>query len=644
VQVTVAIVIMAVAISVCLVLYFKNLATVREIEGANIRSVEDLNAYVIKELSELIKDKTIKSKNDREYEIARERKIRIEEAFTNCLDGKMADKNIIKDLISKIISTKFKTFADLNTIFNFDQPQVLNGHYKLEILFEYLYNDYTLDAMSYLIHKYNLDRTRYVIEDGTVPSYLITKEDIDDIYATEIPYGIDYTTAISVASTIVYEAIKGFGCVDTLLTMNVDGLNIGTSGSIMNSSTSNKYPATQSIWLYFEGKHLHLRFLDMMREEEVRRVITLIARYNNPGPLTERRGFLVNTMHDHSRVLALRPPASEYWAVFVRKFVLKNKTLEGLLDPQDTDRETGQPLFDDEGQPIKKYHNAFLPIKLIQLHMEAKVTTAFTGRQGSGKTTTMSASIKPVDGRYNVRVLELAPELYLRELYPERNVLSVAETPYITAEMLQDALKKSDAALTIVGEVATNVVAARMLQMGQVATIFTIFSHHAVTTEDLVHAITNSVVADSGGTLNPETVEPQVLEVIKADVHQDYDTHGNRYIERITEIIRLDNTPYPLPNDNESSTSYDIRLRKEFYERMTDRKHFEVKDIIRFDHTTFTYYTVNMYSPELLKRIMHNLEDDVRDKWRKWLIDTWSGKYDINCCKQYPPRYVMGEE
>ena len=59
----------------------------------------------------------------------------------------------------------------------------------------------------------------------------------------------------------------------------------------------------------------------------------------------------------------------------------------------------------------------------------------------------------------------MAPEMYLREIYPQRNILSVQETPTVTAAELQDALKKSDAALSIVGEVATDIIAARMIQM-----------------------------------------------------------------------------------------------------------------------------------------------------------------------------------
>jgi pilus assembly protein CpaF len=219
--------------------------------------------------------------------------------------------------------------------------------------------------------------------------------------------------------------------------------------------------------------------------------------------------------------------------------------LEALINPVKKDAATGRALLGPDGQPIYKYKNATLPQQMIKLLMWGQVTTGFTGRQGSGKTTMMVAAISQVDARFNIRVLEMAPEMYLREIYTQRNILSVAETPTVDAAMLQDALKKSDAALSIVGEVATDVIAARMIQMGQVASIFTIFSHHANRTVDLVHALTNSIVSASGGSATPQTVEPQVIDVIKVDCHLDYDVNGNRYIERITEIIRLDSVPYP---------------------------------------------------------------------------------------------------
>lgn len=362
--------------------------------------------------------------------------------------------------------------------------------------------------------------------------------------------------------------------------------------------------APRSVWLYFNGKYIHLRFLTFQTEEELRRVVQLLIRYNNPGPLTEKRGYLVNTMYDKSRVLAMRPPASEYWAVFVRKFTLSDSSLTALID--------------------KPYVNqAHLAIHLVQYLMMGQVTCGFTGRQGAGKTTMMTAAVKYIDPRYTLRVLEMAPEMYLRELYPERNILSVQETEYVSATELQDALKKSDASVSIVGEVATDAIAARMIQMGQVASIFTIFSHHANLAEQLVYAIRNSLVNAGGFSGSMLTAEQQVIDVIRVDIHLNYTTDGRRYIERISEIVKLEESvPYP-EYDQDNPVHSMNEITKEYYTRRTDRKSFTTRDILRFNLQTNTYETCDWFTTELTEKMLSVMPADKVPEFKQFILDNW---------------------
>ena len=631
-QVIICLCIMILFVTALVVKYLHDQSKRMDIIAEDVLTHEVVVDKVVKRLADLMKEDTFQGKDDIEFQAIYKRRLRLEEAMTNCVFGIDKDKIIVKELITSILQEIFPTQEDLYKVYP------LNGYaiepmWQFEILMERLYQTYKKGALAYLINKYHWDDVRYNIEDGTVPSYNISIDDLQEAYDHEMVSPLTYREALAVVSTLIYEEYKGFGCVDTLRTMNIDGFNIGTSGSIMNVNLDDDaldWRAPRSVWIYYQGKYIHAQFFTFNSEEEVRRVVQLLARYNNPGPLTEKRGYLVNTMYDKSRVLALRPPASEYWACFVRKFVLSSHTLEALIDPVKKDPATGEPLKDAHGDVIHKYTNAQLPQQLIKLLMRGQVTTAFTGRQGSGKTTMMVAAISQVDARFNIRVLEMAPEMYLREVYPQRNILSVAETPTVTAAMLQDALKKSDAALSIVGEVATDIIAARMIQMGQVASIFTIFSHHANRTVDLVHALTNSVVAASGGTATPATVEPQIIDVIKVDCHLDYDVMGNRYIERITEIIRLDSKPYPTRRANESLQSYQVRLNKEYYTRRTDRETFTTQDVLVFNPHTFTYDVARdakgnpvFFSPELTKHIFSRLPVDEVAKWRDWVLSNW---------------------
>ena len=659
-QVIICLVILAAFFAVLMFRYTKEqskkLETVRE-EVLTHEAVQDI---IVRRIADLLKDDTFVGKDDIEFQAVYKRRLRLEEAATNCIYGIDKDKIIMKELILSILQEIFPTIEDLYKLYPLNSFAI-EPWWQFEILMERLYPIYKRGSLAYIIKKYGWDKVRYNIEDGTVPSYNVSVEQLQEAYDGEVIAPLTYREALSVVTTLHYSEYKGMGIIDTLRTMDIDGFNIGTSGSIMlqsNNVDTQSWKASRSVWVYFQGKYIHFQFLNFNTEEEVRRVVQLIARYNNPGPLTEKRGYLVNTMYDKSRVLALRPPASEYWACFVRKFSLSSHTLEALIDPIVRDPATKQPIYQEVPMtpeeekktareweklginvdmdrkvkllPQHKYKNAFLPQELIKLLMRGQVTTGFTGRQGSGKTTMMVAAISQVDARFNIRVLEMAPEMYLREIYTQRNILSVQETPTVSAAMLQDALKKSDAALSIVGEVATDVIAARMIQMGQVASIFTIFSHHANRTVDLVNAITNSIVSASGGSSTPATVEPQVIDVIKVDCHLDYDVNGNRYIERITEIIRLDSVPYPDREPDESLEEYQVRLNKEYYTRRTDRLTFTTQDVMRFNNKTFTYDVARdengvpmFFSQELTKHIFSRLPVDEVARWKKWCLQLW---------------------
>lgn len=568
-------------------------------------TIDRLLNIVKTQLAELVKDDALMGRNDEEWEAAYKRKKRLRLAMKNCVYGIEADKIIVKDLIRDVIAPVLPDSAAIAELIDFNGPYI-DPMYKWEVLMYFLKKKYKKDAMSYLIKTYGWDRVRYDIEDGTVPHHLVTVQDLEEAYSMEIKRPLTYYEQLDVLSTILFCRYKGFGCIDTLREQNVDGINMGTSGSIISAylDVDSDLPrAARSIWIYYEGKYIHLDYLTTYTEEEMRRIILLICMYNNPGSLTEKRGYMVNTMYDKTRVLAIRPGAGEYWAVFLRKFNIKNVTLE--------------KLYVKEGDP----ENATLPVNLIKWFMIGRVTCAFTGRQGTGKTTAMIASIAAIDARLTIRILEMAPEMYLRERYPDRNIYSVSETQYVSAAELQDALKKSDAAVSIVGEVATDAIAARMIQMGQVASLFTIFSHHANRAKDLVNAITNSIVASNGGGATAATIQPQVIDVIKIDVHMDFDVTGYRYFERITEIIPVDHV---IPKYNKDDPENSINaIRRAYYEITAVGELFTTRDIVVFDRATRTYKGKYMLSKNLTTYMLKNIPEEQRHDFAEFMRANW---------------------
>ena len=69
-----------------------------------------------------------------------------------------------------------------------------------------------------------------------------------------------------------------------------------------------------------------------------------------------------------------------------------------------------------------------------------------------------------------------------------------------------------------------------MIQAAQVASKFTLFTHHAKTFPNLVMALRNSLLK-TGMFNNEKTAEEQVVGVLNFDIHIVKDFRGRRYIE-----------------------------------------------------------------------------------------------------------------
>lgn len=598
-------------------MYQKSKGQQEIIEEDDFATIDKVVEAVKLEMVEIIKDDYSLGLTESEFNALYKRKARIQEALRNCVYGIDSAKIIVIELIRTFIAENIP-IETVEELLGLTEGQDPADHTKFEIIMYKYKKKYGKGALAAWIDKNGFANERVSDADGATNSDKAYYVDVEELYMSYDEEDIHLTKdeKIDILAILVYQLYKGFGIVDTLREMDINGFNMGTSGSILSNLNKQKagiMKANNAVWLYYQGKYIHLRFMNFGTEEELKRIIQLLVRWGNPGPLTAKRGYMVNTMYDKSRILALRPPASEYWAIFVRKFSLSDVSPKALI--------------------VKPYtKRGDLPMTLIELLMRGQTTCAVTGRQGSGKTTLMSSIIRFIDPRYTIRVLEMAPELYLRELYPTRNILSVQETTTVTAAELQDALKKSDAAVSIVGEVATDVIAARMIQMGQVASIFTIFSHHANTPKDLVFALRNSLV-NAGGFSNMSTAERQVIDVVKVDIHLDYTPDGKRYIERISEIIPLpEGVPYPDLDKSDLDFSK-ASLDKEYYQRSTDRVSFTTHDILRYDLNTHTYYVVDRFSPALESKMRYVMHPDVRKAYDKFMFANWgrrksTGEFD----------------
>lgn len=441
-------------------------------------------------------------------------------ALRNCIYGDFQAKCFVKDSIRDILVKKYGIDnQSIQESIPFQDAFALRAEEKFSILL-YLYRrEYGSYGLERLIQDYELDRPK--INKEGMQYYEITEEDIHRAYDGYPYLNLDFNDKLNILAQRIYERYKGNGAIDEIRDMRIDGVSAGVSGipedfDLGTMADPRALPAAyDSIWLFYHGKSIHLSFLGFHSYKELIRVCRNIYRYNNPEQLSAAKGYTVNEMKDGSRVAVARPPFCESWVLFVRKFdtVLKEDIHKLLTD-----------------------ENSELPIMVMKWLIKGCQVTGITGEQGSGKTTLLMSLIGFINPSYNLRIHELSFELHLRQLYPERNIVTFRETADVSGQEGLDFTKKSDGTVTILGEVASNPVCCWLISVAQVASLFTLFTHHAKTTENLVISMRNALLLE-GGFHDEKAACHQVAEAIRFDVHMRKNVDGHRYIERISEIV-----------------------------------------------------------------------------------------------------------
>lgn len=579
----------------------------------------DVNKYTLKAMTEFIKEKFNEMTGSDLYDLALDeedyqRQLNNRDTLKNALKesstGNVYDKMYVKDTMFDLLVSKYGLDQQsINLVLPFEESENLTSQDKFEILIHIFKKLHNYKALSFMIKQYRLDELKKIIEGGKTHSYIITADEIDHIYKKEIRGSLSFEDKLQIIVQRIYQYYKGHGPVDEIRDMEIDGVSGGVSGAPskmtdiedellflerMRSTRSNNY---NSIWIMFEGKNIHLPFLSFGSKRELKRVVQNIYKHQNPGQLTEKNGFIVNTLADNSRIVVMRPPFSESWAFFNRKFDPKLSTVENWFSPPDRD-----------------YHfeNTELPVGFLPFLMKGQMVTAFTGDQGVGKTTLMMAMAGFTYGWLAIRPQEMTFELHLRSLYPERNILSSQETDHINGQAGMDVLKKSDGQVSIIGEIATVNQATWFLQNGKVAFFFTIISHHAKRLRDLVGDLADSLLKLR--IYNDQTAAMRsVVNILNFDLHIDKNHKGQRFMERLTECVPIEDSR-PLPD----KTGAAIR---EYINRMLNPQIFEERDIIVFEDGK--YVAKNRITDKTKKAMMKYMLEEDRLAFEEFLEQHW---------------------
>lgn len=553
------------------------------LKGKKNTVIKEEIQYTIEWLCERVKESFKKSLrvNIRELnlnmteslKVERQRK-KLKRAYKECSLGDLGDKCLVKDYIKNLLLNEIQlTEETIDRYLNFNDINKLDNSIKFLILLYYYKKEYQYDALQELILQNNLDRVKqeegYYIEERDI-NYILKKHRIE----------LDFYEKIEILTQLIYQKNNGNGVVDEILDMNIDGVSGGESGipewamddSIESILSQKLIFSYDSIWIFFQGKKIQLRFLSFSSEKELERVCKNIYQFDYPGQLSANNGYKINEMKNGSRVTVLRPRLTESWVFLVRKF---NNVVARNIDDITKNKDISYILI--------------CLVKGLQV-------IGITGQQATAKTTILKSLIEYLDGNYPLRIQELEFELWLRKLYSNRSIITFRETDATKGDEALEVMRKTDGAITIFGEVVSPIVASWLVATAHVATRMTMFTHHADSTKVLVNTFRNALLT-KGGFNNERIATEEVVGAIRFDVHMEIRKNKKtgkmiRFVERITEIV---------PDDSQEK--------------------YHLNDIVKYDYETGNY-CFSKISSETMEKICKNLTEKEQQKLQNILEDS----------------------
>lgn len=491
--------------------------------------IED-NCFEITEVAHKVKniineminqDVSVLNLNESESRKREEQKELLKNAMRGCAHGGQGEKNYLKDYIKELLQHKLAvTEETVGLCIPFETPEKLSVQDMFDILMYMKSKENYKTAFVRLAEEHGWFRPK---EDADGYHYIVTEEDIKRAYYDKMPY-LSYPDRLELLAYRIY-SFFGHGVIDMLRDNAIDGIAGGQGGLAAetydyrevlkeNAAAGKKRYSYDSIWVQAKGIWIHLDFLSFGSMRELERVTRALIQYDAPYELTRNRPKIFTDMKDGSRVTAMRPPLSETWTFFVRKFESGPKGLENC--------------YVGEG--------AEEMIRYLRLLVKGGVHIAVTGAMGSGKTTLLKELIRYINPTYNIRTSETMFELNVRKSLPDRNIVPFRETDTVSMEELIDGLKKTDASCILLGEVSTEQLAYLSTQLAKI-TEQQLLTCHPTSTEGLISYFRQALI-NRGSFRNETLATEEVVNAINIDIHTCKDTEtGRRYIEYVNEIL-----------------------------------------------------------------------------------------------------------
>ena len=214
-------------------------------------TLEKMIKFVKKRLDEITKINLYDiGLSEEELKRRKAKKYELKKALKGCTYGDVNDKKYVKELIYDLLSKEYGVDeTNISKAIPFDTPSLLSAQDKFDILIHEYKKNFSYEALTELIKKYKLDSLKYVAGE-TKPCYVITSEEIDQVYEQE-NLNLSFADKLEVVVQRIYQQYKGYSSIDEVRDMNIDGV----SGRCFRSSRKLFKPSSSDRWRLFKTSY-----------------------------------------------------------------------------------------------------------------------------------------------------------------------------------------------------------------------------------------------------------------------------------------------------------------------------------------------------------------------------------------------------
>ena len=205
-------------------------------------TLDKMKEFVKKRLDEITKvnlydiglsEEELKRRKNKKYELKK--------ALKGCTYGDVNDKKYVKELIFDLLAKEYGvTETNISKAIPFDIPSLLTAQDKFDILIYAYKKEFGYEALTEMVKKYDLAELKF-LEGETKPSYVITEDEISEIYEKE-NISLSFADKLAVVVQRIYQHYKGYSSIDEVRDMNIDGVSgrsIWTSRELFKSGCTN---------------------------------------------------------------------------------------------------------------------------------------------------------------------------------------------------------------------------------------------------------------------------------------------------------------------------------------------------------------------------------------------------------------------